>query len=102
MAARLVTEVNGVEPGYVPARPVDTISCHDVLQAVRSGQGADLTFHEGPVYRRILGEFERINDAARRAAESVSVLALARHTNTLFEEPPPVQAIADRDKPERC
>jgi membrane protein len=84
VAARLITEVSGGEPAYVPARPTESISCHDVLQALRAGQGTDMTFHEGPLHRQILGEFQRINDAERRAAESVSIRALADRANALL------------------
>lgn len=83
VASRLITEVSGSEPAYVPARPTESISCYDVLQALRAGQGTDVTFQEEPLHRQILGEFQRINDAERRAAESVSIQALADRANAL-------------------
>jgi len=101
VTSRLITEVTGPEPGYVPARPVDSISCHDVLEALRAGQGADLAFHEGPVYRQILGEFQRINDAERAAAESVSMFDLAEHANRLLAEGAGVRQALEAGNPRK-
>jgi len=89
LGARLIMEVNGPEIGYVPARPVESISCHDILHALRAGQGTDVAFLEEPIHRQILGEFERINDAERTAAESVSLHALALRANKLVAESGP-------------
>jgi membrane protein len=86
MGARLITEVNGNDPGYVPARPIDSISCHDVLLALRASPGGDLDTEDGALYRQILGEFQRINDAERSAAESVSMLTLAERANLLLTD----------------
>src|SRR5215470_2752783 len=41
-AARLVVEVAGVEPAFMPARPLETITCHDILLAMRATQGKEL------------------------------------------------------------
>lgn len=84
VTARLLTEVSGSEPAYVPARPTGSINCHDVLLAMRTGQGRDLTVQDEPLHRQILGEFQRINDAERRAAESVSIQVLADRANALM------------------
>jgi membrane protein len=84
IAARLVTEVSGAESAYVPARPIESISCYDILHAMRAGQGNDATAQDGPLQRQILGEFLRINEAEKQAAEKVSVLAMADRANTLL------------------
>ena len=84
VAARLITEVSGAELAYVPARPIELISCYDILQALRVGQGSDLALDEEPLQRQILGEFQRINDAEQAAASSVSVYALAERANKLL------------------
>lgn len=100
-AARLITEVSGSEPAYVPARPTDSISCYDVLQALRAGQGTDVAAQESPLHRQILGEFQRINDAERRAAESVSVQALAQRANALLGDTAASAAVLTEGQPER-
>jgi len=76
-AAHLVTEVGGVENAYVPARPLDTINAHHILLALRSGSGRELPVTEQPALAEIYGEFARIEDAERNAAEKISLLALA-------------------------
>jgi membrane protein len=74
--ARLVVETNGVENGYMPARPLEQITCHDVLLAMRSSQGQELATREGPTRAEVYGEFSRIEQAERDAASAVTLLAL--------------------------
>ena len=75
-SARLVVETAGPETAYLPARPLQDISCHDILLAMRSSQGQDLATRDEPVRAEVLGEFARIQEAERQAAASVSMLAL--------------------------
>jgi membrane protein len=75
-AARLVTEAAGAEPGYLPARPLENITCHDILRALRASQGQELATRDEPTRSEVSGEFHRIEEAERQAATSVSMLAL--------------------------
>jgi membrane protein len=75
-AARLVAEAVGAEPGYMPARPLETITCHDILLALRSSQGQELATRDEPTRSEVYGEFNRIAEAERQAAASVTMLAL--------------------------
>jgi len=75
-AARLVVEVTGAEPSYVPARPLETITCHDILLAMRASQGQELATRDEPTRLEVYGEFNRIQEAERQAAGAVSLLAL--------------------------
>ncbi|HTB84038.1 MAG TPA: YhjD/YihY/BrkB family envelope integrity protein, partial [Candidatus Sulfotelmatobacter sp.] len=75
--AHLVTEVGSGETGYVPARPLENINAHHILVALRSGSGHDLQLAEAPALAEIYGEFARIEEAERIAAEKISLLALA-------------------------
>jgi membrane protein len=77
LAARLVTEIAGAEPAYLPARPLDAINAHHVLRAVRTGAGQDIATRDEPARAEILGEFAKIEEAERAAASSVTLLALA-------------------------
>ena len=79
-AARLVVEVAGPEPSYVPARPLDLISCHDILLAMRASQGQELATRDEPMRVEVYGEFSRIQEAERQAAGAVSLLALVNRT----------------------
>jgi len=75
-AARLVIETAGQETAYLPARPMESITCHDVLLAMRASQGQELETREEPTRREVYGEFQRIQEAERAAASSVTLLAL--------------------------
>lgn len=75
-AARLVTETAGAEGAYVPARPLESITCHDILLALRASQGQELATREEPARGEVYGEFHRIEEAERQAATSVTMLAL--------------------------
>jgi membrane protein len=75
-AARLVTEAAGAEPAYLPARPLETITCHDILLALRASQGQELATRDEPTDSEVYGEFHRIEEAERQAAASVTMLAL--------------------------
>jgi membrane protein len=78
IAARLVVETAGTETAFLPARPLNTITCHDVLQAMRASQGQEFATRDEPVRAEVLGEFQRIEDAERLAASSVTMLALVQ------------------------
>jgi len=75
--ARLVAETAGPEPAYLPARPLEQITCHDVLMAIRSSHGREIATREEPARNEVYGEFSRIEAAEREAAASVTILALA-------------------------
>jgi membrane protein len=80
-AARLVTEAAGSEPAYVPARPLESITCHDVLLAMRATDGQELATADEPTRSEVFGEFHRIEEAERQAASSVTILALVNRAD---------------------
>jgi membrane protein len=75
--ARLAVETAGSEPAFLPARPMETITCHDILEAMRATHGQELTTRDEPSRTQVYGEFQRILEAERKAAEAVTMLALA-------------------------
>ncbi|MDW7979525.1 MAG: YhjD/YihY/BrkB family envelope integrity protein, partial [Verrucomicrobiales bacterium] len=77
LAAKLVVETAGAEPAFMPARALDAINCHDILLAMRAAQGQELPPRDEPVSAEVYGEFARIQEAERKAAAAVTVLALA-------------------------
>ncbi len=87
--ARLVVETAGTEPGYVPARPLGTINCHDVLRAMRATQGQELVTRDEPTRAEVYGEFTRIEEAERTAATAVSMLALVNRANAQLHDRQP-------------
>jgi len=88
LAARLVTEVAGAESAYLPARPLETINAHHVLMAMRATGGQELVTRDEPVRAEVYGEFARIQEAEKRAAVSVTMLALANRAQARLELTP--------------
>ena len=82
-AARLVVEVAGDESAFAPARPLEGINCHDILLALRAGQGQELATRDEPARTGVYGEFERILEAEEKAASSVTVLMMVNRTEKL-------------------
>jgi DNA-binding IscR family transcriptional regulator len=76
LAARLITETIGAEPAYAPARPLDSMNAHHILQAMRTGGGQELLLRDEPARAEVYGEFARIEEAERHAAASVTMLDL--------------------------
>ena len=85
LAARLVVEIGGVTPGYTPARPLDAITAHHILHALRTGGGQELPMRDGPVRAEVLGEFARIEEAEQLAASSITMLALVSRAQAKLE-----------------
>jgi membrane protein len=85
LAARIVAEISGSEPGYSVARPLDAITAHHVLHALRTGGGQGLPMREGPVRTEVLGEFARIEEAEQLAASSITMLALVNRAQAKLE-----------------
>ena len=82
-SAKLVVEVAGDETGFAPARPLEAINCHDILLALRAGQGQELATRDDPAREGVYGEFERILAAEEKAASSVTVLMMVHRTEKL-------------------
>jgi membrane protein len=74
--AKLVVEVAGPELAYAPARPLETINCHEVLLAMRANSGQEPAARDEPAHDEVFGEFARIQAAEKQAAAAVTVLAL--------------------------
>jgi membrane protein len=81
-SARLVVETAGPEPSFVPARPIDHITCHDILMAMRATRGQELSTREEPERNEVYGEFHRIQEAERKAAAAVTMLAMVSRAQT--------------------
>jgi membrane protein len=82
-AARLVVAITGEDPAFAPARPLENITCHDILLALRAGQGQELATRDDPARAEVFGEFERILEAEKKAAAAVSILAMVNRTEKL-------------------
>jgi membrane protein len=78
LRAQLILETNDRIPAYVPGRALDRISAHQILQAIRAGQGQDLSPSEDPAQAGVLAAFERINAAERAVAANLTLQDLIK------------------------
>jgi len=85
LTTRLVVESGGNEPGYTPARPLDVITAHDILHAMRTGGGRELPLHDGPVRAEVFGEFARIEEAEQAAASVITMLTLVNRAQAKLQ-----------------
>jgi membrane protein len=77
-AARLVVETFIPEPAYLPGGPLATITCHDILLAIRAEKSSWAVPDAKAIRAGVTGEFHRIEDAEREAACVTTLETLAR------------------------
>jgi DNA-binding IscR family transcriptional regulator len=80
-AERLLAEiaVAAQEPAYLPTRPLEATTCHDILLALRATRGQELATRDEPIRGEVYGEFHRIEEAERQAASKITLLDLVHH-----------------------
>ncbi|MHB1307106.1 MAG: YhjD/YihY/BrkB family envelope integrity protein [Limisphaerales bacterium] len=83
---KLLVEVRERETAYAPARPLDQISAHDVLTVLRTGRGIELATRQDPARALVRNAFDRIGDAERGIAGSVTLQALADQLAEIDQE----------------
>ena len=74
--AQMLVEVADGETAYTLARPAAQINCQDILQALRTNPGQELATRDEPARARLLGEFEKIQQAERGAAAAMTLESL--------------------------
>ena len=62
---------------FLPARPLEQISCHDVLQALRVNQSGTVATREDAVRELMRGHVQRFDAAERAVAAEVTLATLA-------------------------
>jgi uncharacterized BrkB/YihY/UPF0761 family membrane protein/DNA-binding IscR family transcriptional regulator len=77
LEAKLIVEVVDEEAGYAPARPLKQITAHDILTALRVGQGAELETIDDGTRGYVRDKFESIYGAERGVAADMTLEALA-------------------------
>lgn len=73
IAAHLAVEIGGKESTYAPGRPIETITCENIIEVFRIQNGRDLTTKEEPTRAIICAEFERIRMAEKQVAETITL-----------------------------
>jgi len=77
LLAKLIVEVADSEISYTPARPLDQITAHDILAALRVGQGMELETHHDPCRERVREKFDSICETEREIARAVTLELMA-------------------------
>jgi membrane protein len=84
---QLVVETGGrTERGFVPARPIEQITAHDILCALRVGTGQELETSEDPHRASVQAAFDEIYDAQKTAATPMTLAMLANASVEPSEE----------------
>ena len=79
--ARLLIEAGNHANGLTPARPLEQITAHHILQALRAGQGQEPATTEDALRGIVRSEFDRIGDAERAVAGNVTLKELVERSS---------------------
>lgn len=80
---QLLVEVATPEAAYCPARPLDSITCRDVLQSLRAGFGFSPATRDEPSRELVRGAFESIREAEDRVAGGLTLQAMVRQVEAV-------------------
>jgi membrane protein len=83
--AQLVIETVGRETGYTPGRPIEKITCHDVLTALRTARGEVIDTAEDGAKHAVDAVFERVLLAEKSASAETSLRRLVDEAGELIE-----------------
>jgi membrane protein len=70
---RLLVEVRNDETAYTLAAPLEKINCQNIIQALRAGAGQELETRDDATRALVRSEFEKIQNAERASAASVTL-----------------------------
>ena len=76
-----VSAAGAMEVAYDPARPLERITCHDILTAMRAGQGHEIATREEPSRVEVRAQFDRIQTSESEVSGRITVLDLATKTS---------------------
>lgn len=77
VGARLLAESQQGEIAYLPARPLEQITCHDVLQALRTAKNGGVATRDDVMRERVRGHYEGFQSAEKATAANVTLASLA-------------------------
>lgn len=96
VSAQLLAESQPGEIAYLPARSLEKITCHDVLDALRTSGNSSVTTRDDAMRDQVRGHYERFQEAEKSAADNVTLASLAT------EAVASPQAGASVTRPESC
>jgi len=73
LLSKLLVEVATPEPAYCPARPLETISCEDILLTLRVGRGHEPSTRAEPARDLVRGAFDAIQAAEQNMAKALTM-----------------------------
>jgi DNA-binding IscR family transcriptional regulator len=92
--SKLLTEVQGEETGYCPARPIDKITLEDILCAMRAGSGRELATCDDPARAVVREQYERVLLSEMQVANAVTLKTIISRLGSL----PPQLGTAEGEK----
>lgn len=73
ISAHLAVEIGGKESTYAPGRPIESISCEDIIDVFRIQNGRELATKDEPTRAIVCAEFERVRAAEKQVAETITL-----------------------------
>lgn len=77
VSARLLAEIQSGETTFLPARPLENISCHDILLALRTSRNGTVATREDAMREVVRGRYEKFAEVEQAMAGQVTLAALA-------------------------
>jgi DNA-binding IscR family transcriptional regulator len=96
-AQKLLVEVNATEPAYAPTRPLDRISLDDIIEALRSGVGPDLSTRPGAARESLREAYQAVQRAEVEVAGSLSLREMLDRSQSSAEGPKDWASDGDRE-----
>ena len=75
--AQLLAENPQGEVAYLPARPLEKITCHDVLHALRTNGNGGMATRDDPARAQVRAHYEHFQAVTQAAAGNVTLAKLA-------------------------
>jgi uncharacterized BrkB/YihY/UPF0761 family membrane protein/DNA-binding IscR family transcriptional regulator len=79
---RLLITVNAGENACNPGRPLDKITVHDILRALRTSQGAELSTRADATRELVRREIDKVRQAESLAASGITLQTLVNQAQT--------------------
>ncbi|MBI5802737.1 MAG: YihY/virulence factor BrkB family protein, partial [Verrucomicrobia bacterium] len=86
VSAQLLAENQQGEATYLPMRPLDKITCHDVLHALRSNQNGSVSTRDDAMREQVRGHYDRFQEVQKAAAGNVTLATLAAEASSPVKE----------------
>lgn len=74
----LIVEIQGTDPGFQPARPLEQLTLHHVLNALRTGSGSDIPTTSDTHREMVRSEFNSVVEAEHTRGSLTSMADLVR------------------------